>query len=132
MSEHQQATITEAVIYCRVSTSPQATSGSSLSYQLEDCLDYCQRAGLIVAGAFSEIGTGDARSAKRLPARHQAVTMANKRGAFIVCTLSDRFSREMPVDCPYWDLITDGRLICVWDRQRQETTDSLPWRLSRR
>jgi DNA invertase Pin-like site-specific DNA recombinase len=104
----------QAVIYCRVSTQKQAFKGGSLSFQLEDCLKYCKENNIEPVAAFSEIGSGDARCTKNLPARAQAVSVARASNAVIVVTLGDRFSREMPHDCPYWDLMVGGRVLEVW------------------
>jgi len=101
----------EIVIYCRVSTPQQASDGNGLRTQFDACIEACGMMGWDVIAVFSEIGSGDARSPRKLPARHQAVSMARKRDALLMVSQECRFSREMPDDCPYWDFITDGRVI---------------------
>jgi len=100
----------DVVIYCRVSTPSQAHDGNGLRTQFDACLEACSIMGWNAIAVFSEIGSGDARSSRNLPARHQAVSMAKKRNASLMVTIGCRFSREMPQDCPYWEFICEGRV----------------------
>lgn len=85
--------ITEAVIYCRIS-SQQQTKNGSLRRQMECCCEWADKMKLTVVAVFSEIGTAWARENwKGLPSLAQAAMVARHRDAVLVFEAWDRISR---------------------------------------
>lgn len=84
-----------AIAYYRVSTAKQGVSGLGLEAQRETVTGYAQRAGLVIAGEFTEVETAKgARAAKRVQI-HAALAECKRTGATLLIAKLDRLSRNV-------------------------------------
>ncbi|MFC1945043.1 recombinase family protein, partial [Chloroflexota bacterium] len=84
--------MTQAAIYCRVSTEDQEREGTSLQTQLEACLSYCHNKGYEVACKFSEAYSGLELDRPELNELRE-LARAGKVDVIVVYCL-DRLSRD--------------------------------------
>ena len=91
----QNTNTSNAVIYCRVSTTEQATEGESLSNQEKRCLEFADKKGYTVVEKFIEEGESG-RRADRTQLTKMLACCTNKKNniSAVICLKADRFARN--------------------------------------
>ncbi|MBI4286633.1 MAG: recombinase family protein, partial [Chloroflexi bacterium] len=84
--------MTNAAIYCRVSTDSQEREGTSLQTQLENCLTYCQGKGYDVSHRFAEAYSGLSLERPELDKLRELVRA--EQIDVVVCYSLDRLTRD--------------------------------------
>jgi site-specific DNA recombinase len=84
--------VINAAIYCRVSTDDQEKEGTSLTTQLEACLNYCQDKNYNVIKTFSETYSGTTLDRPQLTQLRDLVAAVEVDVVVIYCL--DRLSRN--------------------------------------
>jgi DNA invertase Pin-like site-specific DNA recombinase len=87
-------TLTDVVLYRRVSTSEQGDSGLGLDAQLAQCAAVCDRMGLNIVGDFVEVCSGTIAPIDR-PILAEAIAECQAKGARLMVAKVDRFSRNL-------------------------------------
>jgi DNA invertase Pin-like site-specific DNA recombinase len=86
--------LTKVVIYRRVSTDEQGTSGLGLEAQDSQCQTVVRSLGLTIVGNVSEVVSGKIDPRER-PGFCEALAIAQKEGARLMVAKLDRLSREV-------------------------------------
>ena len=88
------AVIRPAVIYRRVSTDEQATSGLGLEAQYDTCEKHAAARGWSPLAVFTDAGVSGAVPLRERPAGAQAVALARATGAILLVAKLDRIGRD--------------------------------------
>src|SRR4051812_16008273 len=91
------SSVTEALVYLRVSSDEQAREGSSLDTQHDQCVEYAARQGWPVGEIYTDVmsGTRDDRpDYRRLLDDVRAARTGGRRVVVVVAAL-DRFGRKL-------------------------------------
>ena len=84
----------KVVIYSRVSTDEQGTSGLGLQAQIDSCSKLCDRESYEVLGCFEDVVSGKSDPMTR-PGFLNAVTQCISSGSALMIAKLDRFSRDV-------------------------------------
>ena len=90
--KHHEIDNRNAIIYCRVSTNEQASSGLGLEDQQRRCIGYCQAQGWRVAGIF--VDAGISASTLTRPELDKAIASLTPHSVLVVLKL-DRLTRTV-------------------------------------
>ncbi len=90
--KHHEIDNRNAIIYCRVSTNEQASSGLGLEDQQRRCIGYCQAQGWRVAGIF--VDAGISASTLTRPELDKAIASLSPGSVLVVLKL-DRLTRTV-------------------------------------
>lgn len=96
------AEVTEAVVYCRVSTEEQARTGVGLDAQERVCREHCARRGWTVRAVHRDEGVSGRETVAGRPGLTAAIEEATTQGAVLVAYSVSRVSRRQRV---LWELL---------------------------
>ena len=88
---------TKAIIYTRVSSTKQKTSGLGLQAQLAACLDFIDKEGMDVIGTFTAEAVSGGKTQDQNEALAAAVELSKDTGAVIIVAKLCRLSRKVSV-----------------------------------
>lgn len=101
-----------AVIYTRVSTAKQAMSENGLEAQMEDCIQYCEKNGLEVAGIYRDAGVSGSADIADRPGLLEAIEGLEK-GSILVVAKRDRIARDVLISAVIEKMVSDKKASLV-------------------